>query len=183
MNYHLEGSLASFIHAGGLRYADVFPLPPARHIAPGGMDPGRGGDVVLVRLRLRYVAAQRGTLASPWRSCYGDTSSPRSLRARAGFYSQLAWFWLSDVPFFMPLYVNVNASKAWTIKSLSLPISSPQLTAAAGNYAYVDLRLLGEIDVAVAPGGRQHHPFLFTLTYLFSSSNYLGNTGAFGPGF
>jgi hypothetical protein len=66
----------------------------------------------------------------------------------------------------MLLYVNVNASKAWTIKSLSLPMSSPQLTAAAGNYAYINLRLLGEIDVAVAPGGCQHRPFFFTLTYL-----------------
>jgi hypothetical protein len=52
------------------------------------------------------------------------------------------------------------------VKSLSLPILSPQLTAAAGNYAYVNLRLLGEIDVAVAPGGRQHRPF-FSTFYLF----------------
>jgi hypothetical protein len=76
MIYHLEGSLASSAHTGGLRYADVFPPPPARHIAPGSMDLGRGGDVVLVRLRLRYVAAQRGTSATPWMSGYGDTSSP-----------------------------------------------------------------------------------------------------------
>jgi hypothetical protein len=107
MFYHLEGSLASSAHTGGLRYADVFPPPPARP-APGGMDLGRGGDVVLLRHRLRYVAAQRGTSATPWRSSYGDTSSLRSLRARAGSYSQLAWFWLSDVPHLFFMYVNVD---------------------------------------------------------------------------
>jgi hypothetical protein len=48
-----------------------------------GMDLGRGGDVVL-RLRPRYIAAQRGTSAWSRRSGYGDTSRPRSLRARAG---------------------------------------------------------------------------------------------------
>ncbi len=59
----------------------------------------------------------------------------------------------------------MNASKAWTVISLSLPISSPQLTAAAGNYAYVNLRLLGGIDVSVAPGRRHHCLFFFTMTY------------------
>ncbi len=59
----------------------------------GGMDLGDGGNVVRVRLCPRYVTAQRETSASSWRSGYGDTSSPRSLRARAGFYGQLAWFW------------------------------------------------------------------------------------------
>jgi hypothetical protein len=107
MIYHLEGSLASSAHTGGLRYADVFPPPPARP-ASGGMDLGRGGDVVLLRLRLRYVAAQRGTSATPWRSGYGDTSSLRSFRAGAGSYGQLAWFWLSDVPHFLFMYVNVD---------------------------------------------------------------------------
>jgi hypothetical protein len=57
-------------HTGGLRYADVFPLPPAPYSA-GGMDLGRGGDFVRVSLRPRYVAAQRETSASPWRSGYG----------------------------------------------------------------------------------------------------------------
>ncbi len=107
MIYHLEGSLASSAHTGGLRYADVFPPPPGRP-APGGMDLGRGGDVVLLRLRLRYVTAQRGTSATPWRSSYGDTSSLRSLRARAESNGQLAWFWLSDVPHFFFMYVNVD---------------------------------------------------------------------------
>jgi hypothetical protein len=106
MIYHLEGSLASSAHTRGLRYADVFPPPPARS-ASGSMDLGRGGDVVL-RLRLRYIAAQRGTSATPWRSGYGDTSSLRSLRAWAGSYGQLAWFWLSDVPHFFFMYVNVD---------------------------------------------------------------------------
>jgi hypothetical protein len=41
MIYHLEGSLASSAHTGGLRYADVFPPPPACP-APGGMDLGVG---------------------------------------------------------------------------------------------------------------------------------------------
>jgi hypothetical protein len=44
----------------------------------GGLDLRRGGDVVHVRLRPRYVTAQRETSATPWRSGYGDTSSPRS---------------------------------------------------------------------------------------------------------
>jgi hypothetical protein len=103
MIYHLEGILASSAHTGGLRYTDVFPPPPALHTTSGGMDLGRGGDVVPVRLRLRYVAAQRGTSASPWRSGYGDTSSPRSFRARAGFYGQLAWSWFLDIPFPFPV--------------------------------------------------------------------------------
>ncbi len=46
MIYQLEGSLASSAHTGGLRYADVFPPVPVRHMAPGGMDLGRGGVVV-----------------------------------------------------------------------------------------------------------------------------------------
>ncbi len=50
----------------------------------GGMDLGCGGDVVLVGLRPQYVASQRETSASPWRSGYGDTSRPRSFRARFG---------------------------------------------------------------------------------------------------
>jgi hypothetical protein len=53
-----------------------FPLPPACHIAPGGMDLARGSDVVLVRLRPRYIAAQRET--SPWRPA-ADVISPFSL--------------------------------------------------------------------------------------------------------
>jgi hypothetical protein len=77
-----------------------------------GMDLGCGGDVVHERLRPRYIVAQRETSASPWRSGYGDTSSPRSFRARAGFYGQLAWSWLSDVPFFSFLYVNVDVFKS-----------------------------------------------------------------------
>ncbi len=34
MIYHLDGSLVSSIHTRGLRYGDVFPPPPACHIAP-----------------------------------------------------------------------------------------------------------------------------------------------------
>jgi hypothetical protein len=97
-------------HTGGLRYADVFPPPPARP-ASGGMDLRRGGDVVRVRLRPRYVAAQRETSATPWRSGYGDTSSPRSLKLglaptanSPGPGSQTSLF----LPF---LYVNVDAFK------------------------------------------------------------------------
>ncbi len=104
------------------------------------MDLGPGGDVIPVLLRPRYVAAQRGTSATPWWSGYGDTSSPRSFRARAGFYGQLTWFWLSDVPFSILPYVNVDVFTAWFQGSL-LPILSPQLTAAAGNYAYANLQL------------------------------------------
>jgi len=89
MIYHLEGSLASSAHTGGLRYADVFPPPPARP-ASGGMDLGRGGDVVLLRLRLRYVAAQRGTSATPWMSGYGDTSSFGASKPETGSYGRLA---------------------------------------------------------------------------------------------
>ncbi len=80
----------------------------------------------------------------------------------------------------MLLYVNVNASKAWIVTSLSLPISSPQLTATAGNYAYVNLRLLGGIDVDVAPGRRHHRPLSFTLTYLFFYLLVLGTLAPLG---
>ncbi len=79
----------------------------------GGMDLRRGGDVVRVRLRPRYVAAQRGTSATPWRSGYSDTSSPRSSKLGLvstanspgpGSQTSLSLF----------LYVNVNAfKKAW----------------------------------------------------------------------
>jgi hypothetical protein len=58
-----------------------------------------------------------------------------------------------------------------------LLILSPQLTAAAGDYAYayVNLRLLGEIDVAVAPGGRQHRPFFSTFYLFFFTFLYWGH--------
>jgi hypothetical protein len=60
----------------------------------------------------------------------------------------------------------MNASKAQSVSSLFLPISSPQLTAAAaGNFTYVNLRSLGGIDVAVAPGRRHYRHSLFTLTF------------------
>jgi hypothetical protein len=106
----------------------------------GGLDLRRGGDVVRVRLCPRYVTAQRETSATPWRSGYGDTSSPRSFKARAGSYGQLAWSWLSNVPFFSFCTSTWMPLKAWIVLSLPLPISSPQLTAAAGNYAYANLR-------------------------------------------
>jgi hypothetical protein len=73
------------------------------------MDLGRGGDVVRVRHRPRYVAAQRGTSATPWRLGYVKSSL---LKAGAGSYGQLALSWLSDVPFLF-LYVNVNT---YTVK-------------------------------------------------------------------
>jgi hypothetical protein len=181
MIYHLEGSLASSAHTEGSPYVDVFLPSPARHSA-GGMDLGRGGDIVLVCLRPQYVAAQRETSASLWRSGYGDTSSPCSFRARAGSYGQLAWFWLSDIPFFSFLYVNVDAPKAWTASSL--PFADFIAPADCSNW---ELRLrqhmvLGGTDVAVAPGGRHHRLSFFMLTYL-SSTSRLGDTGAFGPGF
>jgi hypothetical protein len=156
MIYHLKGSLASFAHTGGLRYTDVFPAPPACHIAPGGMDLGRGGDVVPVRLRPRYVTAQRETLALPWRSGYSDTSSPRSFRARAGFYGQLAWFWLSDVPFFL---LPVRQCERLQSLVLSLPLADFIASADCSSW---ELRLrqptvLGGTDVSVAPGGECHY--------------------------
>jgi hypothetical protein len=137
----------------GLRYADVFPPPPARP-APGGMDLGRGGDVVLLRLRLRYVASQRGTSATPWRSSYGDTSSLRSLRARAGSYGQL-----------FLLHVRQRGRHIDSQASF-LPTSSSQLTAAAGNYAYANLRLWGVQTSPWRPAVDVISPYSLTLTYL-----------------
>ncbi len=93
-------------HTGGLCYADVFLPPPAPYSADG-MDLGRGGDIVRVRLRPRYVAAQRGTSATPWRSGYGDMSSPQSSKLGLVSYGQLAWSWLSDVPFPFPVRQRV----------------------------------------------------------------------------
>jgi hypothetical protein len=61
-----------------------------------------------------------------------------------------------------------------------LQISSPQLTAAAGNYAYVNLRF-GLIDVAVAPGGRHHRRSLFMLISLHSYA--LGTLAPLGQAF
>jgi hypothetical protein len=48
---HLEGSLTSSVHTGGLHEADVFPLAACTPISISGMDPGCGGDIVHVRLR------------------------------------------------------------------------------------------------------------------------------------
>ena len=175
MIYHLEGSLASSAHTGGLRYADVFPPPPARP-ASGGMDLGRGGDVVFLRLRLRYVAAQRGTSATPWRSDYGDTSSLRSFRAGAGSYGQLAWFWLSDVPHLFFMYVNVDVISSLLLADFIVPADCSSW----------ELRLrqstaLGGTDVAVAPGGGRHIALFSHVDLPFFT--YLWDTGASGPGF
>ncbi len=79
-----------------LRHFSVTTCAP---YSAGGIDLRCGGDVIRVRLHLWYVAAQRETSASPWRSGYSDSSSPHYIRARAGSYCQLAWFWLSDVPY------------------------------------------------------------------------------------
>jgi hypothetical protein len=145
------------------------------------MDLGCGGDVVLIRLRLRYVAAQRETSALPWRSGYGDTSSPRSFRARAGFYGQLAWFWLSEVPFFLlPVCQRVRLHSLFS----SLPLAD---FIAPADCSIRELRLrqptaLGGTDVAVAPGGGRHHCLFSLILTFFSSFSHLGDTGTFGPG-
>jgi hypothetical protein len=79
----------------------------------GGMDLRRGGDVVRVCLRLRYVAAQRGTSATPWRSGYGDTSSPRSSKLGLAPTANSPGPG-SQTSLFPVLYVTVVAfKKAW----------------------------------------------------------------------
>jgi hypothetical protein len=146
------------------------------------MDLRRGGDVVRIRLRLRYVAAQRGTSALPWRSGYSDTSSPRSSKLglvptanSPGPGSQTSLF-----PF---LYVNVVAFKK-SLNILSLPLAD---FIAPANCSSWELRLrqfmaLGGTDVAVAPSGGRHIAFFSHVDLPFHSLR-LRDTGAFGPGF
>jgi hypothetical protein len=149
----------------------------------GGIDLGCGGNVKRVRLRPQYVAAQRETSASPWRSGYGDTSSPRSFRARAGFYGQLAWSWLSDVPFFSFLYVNVDALKAWTVSSLPFADFIAPADCSSWKLCLRQSTVLGGTDVAVAPGSGRHHCLSFLMLTYPPSPSRLRDTSAFGPGF
>jgi hypothetical protein len=62
MIYHLEGSLASSVHTGGLRHADIFLLPPAP-CSVGGMDLGCEGDVVRVHLRPQLHRTSEGDIS------------------------------------------------------------------------------------------------------------------------
>jgi hypothetical protein len=147
------------------------------------MDLRRGGDIVRVRLRPRYPAAQSEISATPWRSGYGDTSSPRSSKLglvptanspRPG--SQTSLFLLSCTSTWMPL-------KAWIVSSLPFADFITTADCSSWELCLHQPMVLGGTDVAVAPGsGRHHRLFSLTLTYL-SSFSHLGDTGAIGPGF
>jgi hypothetical protein len=82
------------------------------------------------------------------------------------FYGQLAWSWLSDVP-----SLNLVRQRGRFSKTKLEYLKPPPCRF----YAYVNLRLLGEIDVAVAPGGRQHRPFFATFYLFFFTFLYWGH--------
>jgi hypothetical protein len=74
---HLEGSLTSYLHPRGSCCGSLFAETVA--LSVGGMDLGRGGDVIRVCLRpgqphSTAELAQRGTSAKPSRSGYEDMS-------------------------------------------------------------------------------------------------------------
>jgi hypothetical protein len=71
----------------------------------------------------------------------------------------------SQMSLFLSLYVNVYAfKKPGPSQASPLPISSPQLTAAAGNYAYVNLWLWEGQTLPWRPATDVISPFSLTLT-------------------
>ena len=82
-------------------------------------------------------------------------------RARAGPYGQLAWFWLSDVPYFFLMYVNVDVTSSLLLADFIVPADCSSW----------ELRLrqptaLGGTDVAGRPAADVIPPYSLTLTYL-----------------
>ncbi len=71
-------------------------------------------------------------------------------------YDQLAWFWLSDVPFFSVLYVNVDDPKAWIVSSLPFADFIAPADCSSWEVRLHQPMVLGRTDVAVAPGGHHH---------------------------
>jgi hypothetical protein len=88
-----------------------------------------------------YVTAQRETSATPWRSGYGDKSSPGSLGLGLVSTANSPGSCLSDIPFFAFSTSTWMSSKPRMVGGIFLLDLLPQLTAAAGNYAYVYLRI------------------------------------------
>jgi hypothetical protein len=116
----------------------------------------------------------RQVLAPSELGLFPTANSPGSGSQTSLFASSVTSTWTSFTP--------------WMVGSLPLPILSPQLTAAAGNYAYVFLRVWADRR---RRGARRTSPLpMRSLLALpihvdvnFSSSFCLGDTGVFGPGF
>jgi hypothetical protein len=90
-----------------------------------------------------------------------------------GSGSQTSLFSLSCTATWTPL-------KPGLFQASLLPISSPQLTAAAGNYTYINLRFWAGQTLPWCPADVI---IAFLVHVDLSSSSRLGDTGAFGPGF
>ncbi len=106
---HLEESLNSSIHTRVHSVADVFSAATLS-ISIGGMDLGRGGEIVRVHLHPRLLhrtaeLALRETSAKPCRSGCCDMSSSGLFNSGTGPYSQLGWPWTSRHP---SCYINVS---------------------------------------------------------------------------
>ncbi len=124
----------------GLRYADVFLLPPARHIAPVAWI-----QDVEATLYVYVFAPNTSQPRRKHRPCPGGLAMViRQVLTHSG----LGWLLRPTrlvpalrCPFFHLSKSTWPSLKPWMVGSLLLPNSSPQLTAAAGNYAYVILRI------------------------------------------
>ncbi len=134
----MEGRLASSVHIGGLRLANVLPLLPSLLASVAWI-----WDVE-VRLYIYFFTsnnstAQTRTSGSPCKFGYGLHRFLVLFQTGTGPYGQLAWPGTSRLPFFHHLHVNVYVSSGprtgWQ-ENLCMSDSSPRPTVAAWTYIY-----------------------------------------------
>jgi hypothetical protein len=185
MIYHLEGSLASSDHTGGLHYADVFPLPPARDVVPVAwiQDMEVTSSMYVFALDKSQLRGRHrlrpGSLATVIRQVLAPSGLGLAPTANSpGSGSQTSLF----------LLLLRQCGCPYSLDDMKPPCAKfiAQLTAVAGDYAYIILRIWAgqtspwrPADVLIANEG-----FLALLVHIDPSSSFcLGDTGAFGPGF
>jgi hypothetical protein len=155
MIYHLEGSLASSATPEVSVTRTSF-RRRLRHIAPVAWiyDVEVTSYVYVFapdtsQLRGRHQL-RSGGLATVIR----QVLAPQSW---AGSYGQLAWSWLSDVPFSSSCTSTWMPLKVWTVSSLPLADFIAPADCSSWELRLRQLTALGGTDNAVAPGGRRHH--------------------------
>ncbi len=126
---HLEGSLTSSVHTGGLHEADVFPQLPAHPLASVAWIQDVEVISYMYVFAPDYTTAQRGTSAAPCRSGSGDMSILGPFFLRPGLVpTDSPGSGFPDVSFLYLCYIYVDADVLFSLdarKPSLMPVSSP----------------------------------------------------------